>query len=105
MLEANLLVYAQDQAQLGLDSDYGNVVLLVRVPFADAPTGETLADLAGPVDVGLERDRVLRRADRLEHRGKNLVTILQIRYAIAGLDCRAEQLAHFAETSARGITR
>jgi hypothetical protein len=45
MLEANLLVYAQDQAQLGLDSDYGNVVLQVRVPFADAPTGETLADL------------------------------------------------------------
>jgi len=38
-------VYAQDQAQLGLDSDYGNVVLLVRVPFADAPTGEMLADL------------------------------------------------------------
>ncbi|MEM5383962.1 CesT family type III secretion system chaperone [Paraburkholderia phymatum] len=45
MLEANLLVYAQDQAQLGLDSDYGNVVLQVRVPFADAPSGETLADL------------------------------------------------------------
>ncbi|MCA8002736.1 CesT family type III secretion system chaperone [Burkholderia metallica] len=45
MLEANLLVYAQDQAQLGLDSDYGNVVLLVRVPFADAPSGDMLADL------------------------------------------------------------
>jgi hypothetical protein len=45
MLEANLLIYAQDQAQLGLDADYGNVVLLVRVPFADGPTGDTLADL------------------------------------------------------------
>jgi hypothetical protein len=44
MLEANLLVYAQDQAQLGLDSDYGNVVLLARVPFDEA-TGESLADL------------------------------------------------------------
>ncbi|MBY8606262.1 MAG: CesT family type III secretion system chaperone [Burkholderia sp.] len=45
MLEANLLIYAQDQAQLGMDSDTGGIVLIVRVPFADDVTGETLADL------------------------------------------------------------
>lgn len=45
MLEANLLIYAQDQAQLGMDSDTGGIVLIVRVPFADDVTGGTLADL------------------------------------------------------------
>ncbi|MEN2470414.1 molecular chaperone Tir [Burkholderia stabilis] len=45
MLEANLLIYAQDQAQLGMDSDTGGIVLIVRVPFADDVTGETIADL------------------------------------------------------------
>lgn len=45
MLEANLLIYAQDQAQLGMDSDTGGIVLIVRVPFADDVTGDTLADL------------------------------------------------------------
>ncbi|WP_175865847.1 CesT family type III secretion system chaperone [Burkholderia cepacia] len=45
MLEANLLIYAQDQAQLGMDGDTGGIVLIVRVPFADDVTGETLADL------------------------------------------------------------
>ncbi|KML43900.1 molecular chaperone Tir [Burkholderia cepacia] len=45
MLEANLLIYAQDQAQLGMDSDTGGIVLIVRVPFADDVTGETVADL------------------------------------------------------------
>jgi hypothetical protein len=45
MLEANLLIYAQDQAQLGMDTDTGCVVLIVRVPFADDLDGETLADM------------------------------------------------------------
>lgn len=45
MLEANLLIYAQDQAQLGMDSDTGGVVLIVRVPFADDLDGEALADM------------------------------------------------------------
>ncbi len=43
MLEANLLIYAQDQAQLGMDT--GCVVLIVRAPFADDLDGETLADM------------------------------------------------------------
>jgi hypothetical protein len=45
MLEANLLVYAQDQAQLGVDTDYGNAMLLIRLDMAADLTGEALADL------------------------------------------------------------
>lgn len=45
MLEANLLIYAQDQAQLGMDTDTGGIVLILRVPFADDVDGEALADL------------------------------------------------------------
>jgi hypothetical protein len=44
MLEANLLVYAQDQAQLGVDSDTGSSVLVVRAELPEL-NGETLADL------------------------------------------------------------
>jgi len=45
MLEANLLIYAQDQAQLCLDADTGGIVLLVHVPMTDDVTGSYLADL------------------------------------------------------------
>ncbi|TKC86950.1 molecular chaperone Tir [Trinickia terrae] len=45
MLEANLLIYAQDQAQLCLDSDTGSIVLLVHVPMGPDVSGEYLADL------------------------------------------------------------
>ncbi|MEJ0003116.1 MAG: molecular chaperone Tir [Pararobbsia sp.] len=45
LLEANLLIYAQDQAQLCLDSDTGSIVLLVHVPMSADVTGEYLADL------------------------------------------------------------
>ncbi|WP_322040707.1 CesT family type III secretion system chaperone [Burkholderia diffusa] len=45
MLEANLLIYAQDQAQLGLDTDTGGIVLIVRVPFGDDLDGQAVADL------------------------------------------------------------
>jgi Tir chaperone protein (CesT) family len=47
MLEANLLIYAQDQAQLCLDADTGSVVLLVYVAMTQDTTGEYLADLFG----------------------------------------------------------
>jgi hypothetical protein len=47
MLEANLLIYAQDQAQLCLDADTGGIVLLVHVPMTDDVTGSYLADLFG----------------------------------------------------------
>ncbi|ALV07562.1 CesT family type III secretion system chaperone [Roseateles depolymerans] len=44
MLEANLSLYAQDQAQLGLDADTGVVLLVVRVPMFDGVDGVYLAD-------------------------------------------------------------
>lgn len=44
MLEANLSLYAQDQAQLGLDADSGVVLLVVRVPMLDGVDGHYLAD-------------------------------------------------------------
>ena len=45
MLEANLLIYAQDQAQFGMDSDTGGIVLLVRIGLTEEITGEWLANL------------------------------------------------------------
>jgi hypothetical protein len=44
MLEANLLVYAKDNAQFALDPDTGESVLLLRVAFGDSTTGQWLAD-------------------------------------------------------------
>lgn len=44
MLEANLTVYAQDQAQMGLDPETGSVLLIVRVPMADDIDGAWLAE-------------------------------------------------------------
>ncbi|MGU7816507.1 CesT family type III secretion system chaperone [Burkholderia sp. AW49-1] len=45
MLEANLIIYAQDQAQLGIDTDTGGIVLIVRVPMTPDLDGAVLADL------------------------------------------------------------
>ena len=45
MLEANLLIYAQDQAQLGLDTDTGGIVLVLRLPFGHDLNGEMIAEL------------------------------------------------------------
>jgi hypothetical protein len=45
MLEANLLIYAQDQAQLGLDADTGGIVLILRLPITDDINGDTVAEL------------------------------------------------------------
>jgi hypothetical protein len=44
MLEANLLIYAQDQAQLGLNAETGGIVLVVRVQMTDDLDGEMLAE-------------------------------------------------------------
>lgn len=44
MLEANLTLYAQDQAQLGIDADTGVVLLIVRVPMTPETDGLYLAD-------------------------------------------------------------
>lgn len=45
MLEANLIIYAQDQAQLGIDIDTGGIVLIVRVPMTPDLNGMVLANL------------------------------------------------------------
>lgn len=45
MLEANLLIYAQDQAQFGMDSETGGIVLLVRIGLTPDVRAEWLANL------------------------------------------------------------
>ncbi|MHA6846182.1 CesT family type III secretion system chaperone [Ralstonia syzygii] len=47
MLEANLTIYAQDHAQLGLDGDTGGIILIVRVAYSPDLDGEQLAELLG----------------------------------------------------------
>lgn len=44
MLEANLSIYAQDQAQLGMNADTGGIILIIRIPMTDDITGNWLAD-------------------------------------------------------------
>lgn len=44
MLTSNLSIYAQDQAQLGVQPDTGSVLLIVRIPMTDEVNGEYLAD-------------------------------------------------------------
>jgi hypothetical protein len=44
MLEANLSIYAQDQAQMGLNPDTGGILLLIRVPMGEQITGIWLAE-------------------------------------------------------------
>jgi hypothetical protein len=44
MLESNLLVYAQDQAQLGVNPDTGGVLLILRVPMGEDIDGAWFAD-------------------------------------------------------------
>jgi len=44
MLESNLTLYAQDQAQLGVDPESGVVLLCVRVPMTDEIDGPWMAD-------------------------------------------------------------
>ncbi|HWW07921.1 CesT family type III secretion system chaperone [Collimonas sp.] len=57
LLEANLAVYAQDQAQLGLDVDTGGIVLISRIALDDEIDGKWLVDL---VDHYLEHGRYWR---------------------------------------------
>lgn len=44
MLEANLLVYAKDNAHFAMDPDTGESVLLLRATFGVTSTGQWLAD-------------------------------------------------------------
>ncbi|VVD66330.1 CesT family type III secretion system chaperone [Pandoraea anhela] len=45
MLEANLTVYAQDQAQLGVNPSTGGIILVVRVPLGHDVNGGYLCEL------------------------------------------------------------
>ena len=45
LLEANLMIYAQDQAQLGMDAETGGIVMIVRVEFGDDVGGDWLCEL------------------------------------------------------------
>jgi hypothetical protein len=45
LLEANLSVYAQDQAQLGVEAETGGVVLVVRGILDDNSDGQWLVDM------------------------------------------------------------
>src|SRR5687767_2654600 len=42
MLTSNLTIYAQDQAQLGVQPDIGSALLIVRVPMTDEVDGAWL---------------------------------------------------------------
>lgn len=39
------MIYAQDQAQLGIDTDTGGIVLIVRLPLEHDVDGQVVADL------------------------------------------------------------
>lgn len=44
MLQSNTTIYAQDQAQLGVNPDTGGLLLIVRVPMTDELDGPALAE-------------------------------------------------------------
>jgi hypothetical protein len=44
MLEANMTIYAQDQAQMGMNPDTTGVILLVRVPMSEDIDGAWVAE-------------------------------------------------------------
>jgi len=44
MLQSNLSIYSQDQAQLGVNPDTGGLLLIIRVPMNDDTDGAYLAE-------------------------------------------------------------
>jgi hypothetical protein len=44
LLESNLTVYAQDQAQVGVNPETGGIILIVRVPMTPDISGQWLAE-------------------------------------------------------------
>lgn len=67
MLEANITTYAQDQAQLGIDSESGVTLLIVRIDTADAGDAAWLCDiLAHYAEHGRYwRDNIFRADDEM----------------------------------------
>jgi hypothetical protein len=44
LLESNLTVYAQDQAQVGVNPETGGIILIVRVPMTPDISGQWMAE-------------------------------------------------------------
>ncbi|WKB51719.1 molecular chaperone Tir [Eleftheria terrae] len=67
LLESNLTVYAQDQAQLGLNPDTGGVLLIVRVPLTPDIDAAWLAEtLTHYTEHGRYwRDNILNASDEM----------------------------------------
>lgn len=67
LLEANLSVYAQDQAQLGISPDTTGIILIVRIPMGDEIDGPWLAEtLAHYAEHGRYwRDNILAASDEM----------------------------------------
>lgn len=67
MLEANITVYAQDQAQMGVDEGTGGIIMLARITLDDNVDGPWLADLlAHYAEHGRYwRDNILQSTDEM----------------------------------------
>ena len=59
--------------------------------------GKLLANVSGPINVGLQVNRFLRSANRRQHGGKDFVAISQTGNPVAAHDGRTEQLTHRAQ--------
>ena len=83
------VAHALEQVVLHLDAA-GPVQHHVDLDAGSRALGEGVgvlgADVAGPVDVGLEGDGLLRRANAFDHGGEDLVAVLQILDAVATHD-------------------
>src|ERR1044072_2240251 len=55
---------------------------------------ESESDLAGPVDISLDGDRVLRRVDRLQHRRIETITVVQQLDRVASGERNARGAGH-----------
>jgi hypothetical protein len=67
LLEANFSIYAQDQAQLGLDAERESIVLLLRIPFYNDLDGAYIASLIEHyIEHGLYwRENILQASDEM----------------------------------------
>jgi hypothetical protein len=110
VVDAVQVVPAQRMVALDLRSRFLHALEELRVhPLAAEPVEEHVdldprarplgqglrklpADLARPVDVGLEGDRLLSAADRREHRGEDLITVVEGIHLVAGDDGRPQEM-------------
>ncbi len=90
LLQQRILdLYATHPVEHDLDFD-------ARLRALGQGVRELSPDVARPVDVGLEVDGALCRADGFQHRRKDLVAVLQVGHTVARDDGRTEQHGHLA---------